>query len=58
MRWVTRKPPAMLMVAMSMEMAASTSTSQFDPDTSTYFIARDDQNPWKFYFNVLFGFVN
>ena len=28
----------------------------FDPETSHTYMKRDDQNPWKFYFNVLFGF--
>jgi hypothetical protein len=31
---------------------------QFDSGTSSYYISRDDQDPWKFYFNILFGFQN
>lgn len=31
---------------------------QFDSKTSTYYITKDDQTPWKFFFTVLFGFVN
>jgi outer membrane protein assembly factor BamA len=31
---------------------------QFDSETSSYYVTRDNQDPWKFYFNILFGFLN
>ena len=43
------------------EVAAACGTDdtwmeKFDEETSHTYITRDDQDPWKFYFNVLFGF--
>ena len=30
---------------------------KLDTETSTYNVIKDKQDPWKFYFNVLFGFT-
>jgi Tol biopolymer transport system component len=30
---------------------------KFDSETSVFKMVKDDQDPWKFYFNVLFGFT-
>ncbi|HDY87345.1 MAG TPA: hypothetical protein ENH82_04415 [bacterium] len=31
-------------------------TKHYDPENSRVYLIKDEQDPWKFYFNILFGF--